>query len=91
MAQTEKQKCINEYFNNIKQMSLAFRCDIHQLNKREKRFLRFKFACVNGHPKCDRIFDNKTTLDFEACQVKCRYSYEYAGVAQLAEQLPCNQ
>lgn len=77
MTVTEKQKCINEYFANVKKIQQTFGIDINELPKYERKHIRFKFACVNAHPDCIEIPKHKKTSDFEACQIKCKYSYDY--------------
>lgn len=76
---TEKEKCIKGYYDNLKKMQEYFDVDIELLTKTQKKFLRYKFACVDAHPDCDKIPKNKVLFDFEACQVKCKYSYDYVN------------
>ncbi len=73
---THKQECIKGYFDNIKKIESAFDCDVTKLAKGERKYLRYKFACVDNYPNCDQIANNKTLDDFTWCQARCQYSYE---------------
>ena len=75
--QTEKEKCINIYYVQLKKMQQHFSFDVNKFTKSEKRFLRYKFACIDSHPDCSEIPKHKKTSDFEACQIRCKYSYDY--------------
>ncbi len=74
--ETEKQKNIRFYFENQKKMQEYFSFDVNSFTKSEKKFLRYKFACIDSYPNCSEIPKHKKTSDFEACQVRCKYSYE---------------
>lgn len=78
---TEKQKCIKEYYSNLSGIQRTFDlsfCQYDTLPKSQKKFLRYKFACIDSHPDCSEIPKHKRINDFEACQVKCKYSYDYS-------------
>lgn len=45
------------------------------LDKKTKKYLRYKYACVNKN--CDKI---ETLSDIDSiswCMIRCKYSYDY--------------
>ncbi len=74
---THQQECIKAHYDNLKKMNLHFGYDVTKVSKKERLFLRYKFACVDNYPGCDKLINNKTHEDFASCQVRCQYSYEY--------------
>ncbi len=76
MVQSEKQKCIKSYYDNVKQAEATFKVKFDDLSKGQKKFLLYKHACLIAHPDCDMIPKNEIISDFLFCQARCKYSYE---------------
>ncbi len=66
------------YINRVKKIKSTQNISYDRLSKDEKKFLYYVFACLESHPNCNKINNNKTIEQIKSCQVRCQYSYEYA-------------
>jgi hypothetical protein len=66
-----------EHYDNLNKMQKIFNFDVNKLDKKSMRYLRFKFACSDNYPDCPDIVTNKDLADYELCQVRCRWGYDY--------------
>lgn len=74
---SEKQRGIKDYLKMVAVISRHYNVEYEDLDKKTKKYLRFKYACVNSHSDCSEIPKHNTINDISWCMVNCQYSYDY--------------